>query len=121
MNDLRKDLEKVNSIGQLPIDEVCKALEIDTDAGKTFVRFCLANAMLMNRKQKDYGPRNISQGGTYGCLIRMSDKISRIFNLYNKQGCKRRAINESIEDSFRDIANYSIIALMVENNQWPMQ
>lgn len=92
-------------------------LALKTQHAKEFLRFALANALLMDRKQQDYGPRNISKGGTFGCVLRASDKFERLFTLY-QSGRRKRAINESIEDTFRDISNYMIIALMVEGGKW---
>lgn len=82
-----------------------------------FLRTALENAILFDHKQKDYGPRNISDFGTVGCVIRMNDKVSRLKELLGNK--RRKARNESIEDSFRDCSNYSIIALLVEKGVWP--
>jgi len=43
-----------------------------------------------------------------GCLIRMSDKWCRLIELSKKEG-----MNESIEDTLRDLAVYSIIAIIL--------
>jgi hypothetical protein len=48
----------------------------------------------------------------------MNDKMERLKTLFNK-GRRKRAINESIVDTFRDISNYAIIALMLELGRWP--
>lgn len=71
---------------------------------------------IMLRKQADYGPRNILDCGEVGVVIRANDKLARIRNLYGiSDGTfqKKTASNESIEDSFVDLANYAIIALML--------
>jgi hypothetical protein len=69
-------------------------------------------------KQVDYGPLNIWNapgGATNGLMVRMSDKLERLKNLiYNSI----EPNNEALEDSFVDIANYAIIALMVERGIW---
>lgn len=69
-------------------------------------------------KQIDYGPLNIWNapgGATNGLMVRMSDKLERLKNLiYNSI----EPNNEALEDSFVDIANYAIIALMVERGIW---
>lgn len=69
-------------------------------------------------KQVDYGPLNISNapgGATNGLMVRMSDKIERLKNLiYNSV----EPNHEALEDSFIDIANYAVIALMVERGIW---
>lgn len=78
-------------------------------------------AMLLLRKHRDYGPKNISQspgGPLNGLRVRMWDKIARINNLIESGDDPQ---NESLEDSFKDLANYSIIALMVLRGKWPQE
>jgi hypothetical protein len=70
-------------------------------------------------KQKDYGPSNIASapgGPLNGLRVRIFDKVSRINNLIDS-GAKPN--NESLHDSFLDLANYAIIALMVLDDVWP--
>lgn len=70
-------------------------------------------------KQRDYGPSNIANapgGPLNGLRVRMYDKIARINNLI-ETGAEPK--NESLYDSFLDLANYSIIALMVLDGVWP--
>ena len=74
---------------------------------------------LIIKKHKDYGPKNISNspyGPLQGLIVRMWDKIARIVNL-TKTG-KETAENEPLEDSFKDIANYGIIGLLVLRGKW---
>jgi len=81
------------------------------------VAFELANLLI--KKHKDYGPSNIANspyGPIQGLIVRMWDKIARIVNLTDK---KRHAENEPLEDSFKDLANYAIIGLMVQRGKWP--
>jgi len=133
-SELSKDLEKVDvAMGHvpssLPISETgpigfssvleLGKLDLKTVAAKEFLRIAVANALLMDRKQLDYGPHNIRKGGVFGCVLRASDKFERLFNLYNKR--KAKAINESIEDTFRDISSYMIIAIMLERGTWPSE
>jgi len=75
-------------------------------------------AELLIKKQKDYGPKNISDspgGPLNGLRVRMFDKLARINNLV-ETGVSPQ--NESLRDSFMDIANYAIIAMMVLDKQW---
>ena len=75
---------------------------------------------LLIKKHRDYGPKNISNspyGATNGLVVRMWDKIARIVNL-TKDGKKVNAENEPLEDSFKDIANYGIIGLLVLRGKW---
>ena len=76
---------------------------------------------LLIKKHADYGPKNISQspgGPLNGLRVRMWDKVARINNLIDTGN---DAKNESLEDSFVDLANYSIIALMVLKGKWPAE
>lgn len=77
-------------------------------------------SQLLIKKHHDYGPKNISNspyGAINGLVTRMWDKIARIVNLTGKG--TRHAENEPLEDSFKDLANYAIIGLMVQRGQWP--
>jgi hypothetical protein len=73
------------------------------------------------KKQADYGPKNISQspgGPLNGLRVRMHDKLSRINHLIDNGATPE---NESLRDSFLDLANYSIIAMMVLDGKWPSE
>ncbi len=70
------------------------------------------------KKHKDYGPKNIADapgGALNGLRVRIHDKTARINNLLDSQ---RKAEYESLEDSFKDLANYAIIALLVLRDKW---
>jgi hypothetical protein len=74
---------------------------------------------LLIKKHRDYGPKNITNspyGPTQGLVVRMWDKIARIVNLTNQGNVT--AENEPLEDSFKDIANYGIIGLLVLRGKW---
>ena len=89
-------------------------LEIEEDAQKIYDELL---AVLV-KKQIDYGPFNIWNapgGATNGLMVRMSDKLERLKNLIYKN---IKPNNEALEDSFVDIANYAIIALMVQRGVW---
>lgn len=75
-------------------------------------------ADLMIRKQADYGHQNITEFGELGVLVRANDKIARLRNLlWHNQGEPK---NESIEDTWRDLANYAIIALMLRRGTFTL-
>jgi len=97
--------------------DVAEVYGLETTAGKEFLRIALENCVLMDRKQRDYGSSNISRHGVHGIVIRMWDKMERLSNLFTNK--RRKATNESIRDSFRDISNYAIIAIMVDSGKWP--
>ncbi len=75
---------------------------------------------LFVKKQLDYGPRNIGdlyeRFGMTSLLVRMNDKMQRLINLTSKESDPN---NESIEDSLKDLANYSLIGLMLLRGHWP--
>jgi len=55
-----------------------------------------------------------------GCLVRMSDKWSRLVSLVGKDG-KHEVAGESIEDTLKDLAVYSIITLaLLRGDQHPV-
>lgn len=73
---------------------------------------------LLLSKHQDYGPKNISDspgGPLNGLRVRMHDKLARINNLVDTGGTPQ---HESLEDSFKDMANYAIIGLLVLRGQW---
>ena len=74
---------------------------------------------LLISKQRDYGPGNINNaygGPLNGLMVRMGDKWERLKNLLDSGNEPQ---HESIEDSFKDLANYCIIAMMVQRGKWP--
>ena len=78
-------------------------------------------SQLLISKHLDYGPKNIagSPGGPLnGLRVRMWDKIARINHLIDSGA---DAKNESLEDSYKDLANYAIIGLMVLREKWPQE
>jgi len=75
--------------------------------------------VLLLRKHRDYGPTNISRapgGPLNGLRVRMHDKTARINHLIDSGATPE---NESLRDSFIDLLNYSAIALLVLDGDWP--
>jgi hypothetical protein len=73
------------------------------------------------KKQSDYGPKNIALapgGPLNGLRVRMHDKMSRINHLIDNGATPE---NESLRDSFLDMLNYSAIAMMVLDGDWPTE
>lgn len=60
-------------------------------------------------KRHDYGKGNITKFGLYGILVRSSDKIERLINLGNSE---KAPSNESVYDSWLDLAGYAVLALI---------
>jgi hypothetical protein len=73
---------------------------------------------LLLKKHKDYGPKNIADapgGALNGLRVRMHDKLARVNNLVDTGDTPQY---ESLEDSFKDMANYAIIGLLVLRKHW---
>jgi hypothetical protein len=75
---------------------------------------------LFLKKQGDYGPNNISMGGDLelakiAIVIRINDKVQRLLNLLKSDATPN---NEPIEDSFMDLANYGIMAMILLRGKW---
>jgi len=89
-------------------------MKIDEHVGDTVQEL----ADLLISKHHDYGPKNISHspgGPLNGLRVRMWDKFARINNLIDNDTDPE---HESLEDSFKDMANYAIIGLLVLRGQW---
>ena len=83
---------------------------------------------LFCRKQMDYGPGNIAVGtqlvtegeiklSLTGLWFRMNDKIQRLKTML--MNSRESAVkDEPIEDSFMDVSNYGIMAMVVKNGKW---
>jgi hypothetical protein len=76
---------------------------------------------ILIKKQADYGPHNIGRapgGALNGLIVRIHDKVSRILHLTSNDVDPQ---NESLRDSYVDLANYALIALMVLDGTWPKE
>jgi len=76
--------------------------------------FALVNDQLLKtflRKHKDYGKGNILDMGELGIAFRISEKFNRIKHLLMTG---KKPDNESIEDSWIDIAVYAVIAVLLK-------
>lgn len=67
------------------------------------------------KKHRDYGKGNILDIEELGITFRISEKVSRLKNLLMKSGDPE---NESIDDTWTDIAVYAIIALLFRRGQF---
>ena len=82
---------------------------------------------LFCRKQQDYGPKNIGMGeivvdtdykvkrSLLALSVRINDKVQRLLNLTMNN---REPNNESLEDTFIDIANYAVMSIIVQRKLW---
>jgi len=62
------------------------------------------------KKHKDYGKGNVLDMGELGIAFRISEKFNRIKHLLMSG---RKPENESIDDSWIDIAVYAVIAILL--------
>lgn len=92
-----------------------------------FKRIQQEQYVLFCRKQKNYGPDNISLGtalerendrklSLQGLFFRLNDKINRYKQMI--MFGSEDAVGESLEDTFQDISVYGIIAQLVKNGTW---
>lgn len=103
-------------------EHIHKALGLtDTVCTPRFIRTAIRAIALFDTKQNDYGPRNISEFGEMGVIVRMNDKVARIKNLCFQKGvwCPKPSANESLLDTYIDVANYALIAMMCHLGLWP--
>lgn len=93
-----------------------KSLGLQTEIAYRALALTFENIQLLDKKQQDYGPGNISAFGEHGVLVRLSDKFERLKNLLTNR--RRKPRNEPIIDSWRDISNYGVIAILVRKGLW---
>lgn len=70
------------------------------------------------KKHKDYGKGNILSVRELGIAMRISEKVERLKHLLLKEEIGGTPANESIEDSWTDIAVYAILARLLRNGQF---
>ena len=107
-------IEYRRSLQADPFDALCADYGIETRMAKEALKLALENICLFDMKQRDYGSANISVFGEFGVLVRMTDKMERLKNLWKMSEPK----NESIDDSYIDLGNYALIALLVRKGIW---
>jgi len=73
---------------------------------------------LLVGKQADYGHDNINRFGMVGLIVRISDKVARLANLYRKNTSPK---NESVLDTWRDLVGYSVIGEMLADNTFNLE
>ena len=97
------------------------------ETAKEFKRIQQEQYEVFCKKQMDYGPSNISMGtgvgkhlniklATTALVVRINDKVQRLLNLVVTNN--RDAQNEPVEDAFKDLSVYGIIAQIVKNGKW---
>ena len=97
--------------------ETCKEFKVILD--EMYETFC--------KKQRNYGPGNISVGSTLeteedvkvaltGLWFRKNDKIQRLLQLVVKG--QPDEVGENIQDTYEDLSVYGIISQLVQRGKW---
>ena len=100
---------------------VVEKMEVDyIETMNMFRKILNSQYILFAKKQADYGPGNISMNGNkelalLGLGVRMNDKTQRILHITHNN---KEPNNESLEDSFKDLSIYGIIAQIVLGDKW---
>lgn len=97
------------------IDVLAEWLGIQTELGRTAFRTFCECAVLLDKKNRDYGPGNISAFGEKGVLVRSNDKIERLKTLLWGD---KHPVHEKVEDSWMDLCNYGCIGLLCHRGEW---
>lgn len=118
MTDKYMDINKDGSTKSLN-------LMIDGTSGNSDLELRVAEVMneyfeLWKKKQKAYGPKNISKFGELGCYIRATDKMERLYNYYFNN-VDIAVTGDNAEDSWTDLLGYAMMGLMCLRNLWPDQ
>jgi hypothetical protein len=95
-------------------------VRLTTDLAKAALPAFLENLRTLDRKQQDYGSGNLTKFGVEGVVIRANDKLERIINLRKKGVTGGSPANESLADSFLDLANYALIGFLMQTAKWPV-
>lgn len=104
------------------VEGIFQSLECNDDLTREFIAQVIADIQLFDKKQQDYGSRNISDWGEFGVLVRVNDKVARLKNLHSVSGgidVHKMPANESLDDSWADLSVYGVIARMVRAGKWP--
>lgn len=80
-----------------------------------FSAVCTKLVAMFIKKHKDYGKGNILDNGELGIVFRINDKLRRLQNL-SANG--KAPENESIEETWIDIAVYAVIAILLRKGQF---
>jgi len=99
------------------INEWADKIGLETAQARRALSHIVYNLQVFDKKQKDYGPKNISGNPCpeLAVAIRANDKVQRLMNLlYNKQ----EPNNESVEDAWSDLANYGLIGQLLHAKDW---
>jgi hypothetical protein len=94
---------------------------LKTDLGRALMGFFYAITLMADKKQQDYGSRNLTDFGPRGVLMRMYDKANRVRNLYFRAGREHTpaVIEEHVLETWGDWMIYEAIGWLMEARLWP--
>ena len=107
------------------VSDMCNKLGLKTRLVHAVAPVLIQNLITLEMKQRDYGQHNLTKFGTFGVVVRMNDKMERITNLLKKKKEAAASVgltiahNDPLTDSFLDLANYALIAYVMQQNLWP--
>lgn len=82
---------------------------------QSFEQICQELLEMFLKKHKDYGKGNILTNGEIGIAMRVAEKIERLKHLLMTQNLPT---NESIEETWTDIAVYAVIARLLRSGDF---
>ena len=103
-----------------------QALNLKTSMAKKALKCKIDNLLLFDKKQSDYGSKNIAAWdkkdlNILGVGFRLNDKLQRMMNLTWKRIETKESpevIEESMIDTAKDIENYGTILELLESDEW---
>ena len=100
--------------------EIKESLGVKTVMGEEIIRVALECIELFDLKQQDYGSSNIGISGEVGVQVRLQDKVSRMRHLLEKRMREpdMKVNNESLGDTYQDVANYGMIGMLLDRGLW---
>ncbi len=110
----KKSLDRISE--EELIEKVFNHFGLKDPLTKRFIDACFVAAQVFDLKQQRYGPQNIAEFGEVGVMIRVRDKIARLINMW-RSGIEPQ--DETKDDTWGDIATYSLIALLCRWGKWP--
>lgn len=89
------------------------------DRTKRFTELTQKMIELQSKKGQDYGEdndglRNLRRRGQTGVVARMGDKLARLEALVGKRD---PVVEESIEDTLLDLANYCLLLIILREDE----
>ena len=110
---LQETLDEVKETLQKTLDKVKEPVE--NEFMEEYKKIVTETMELCIKKNKDYGSSvqdTFEKFGDISYLVRITDKYNRICSLLNGEG---EVKDESIDDTIRDMANYSFLWLASRN------